>query len=494
MKRCLLIVLLFFSVSAKAQTYFNKLYDYDNVWQGVSSAIAFYDSSYFVVGWTNDLNDPNNYTKLFLIKLNQHGDTIATKVYAEDSISITPSQESLYYLDDGTFVFSATVKDYTQNEKSDYALYKFDENFNLIWSKRYGGLTTNEYCLKMKQCHDGGFILSGQSAAVDPYADIFLVRTDSEGNFLWQKNIPIYAWQRPYGLDITSDSGFVVGFNSGGGIDVDVIVLKTDSLGNVKWQRTVIGGTLDNSSWVKISTAQNGDILVATSKATIYARLYDAYLARLSPTGTKLWEKTYPYEYTSGFLTVPNELDDENIVIGGIKRIYNSTIGTTRIQSTLSKFDKNGDPIWERLYYKRDDLDQYFYGISKTADDGFLAFGFAWEDTQDAWVIKTDYLGCDTTGCTPPPLSVGQSQYTNIISVYPNPATNYLKVDLKDILVKDLNISLLDIFGKKIKHEIVKQNEKKIELQLTDLSSGMYFLVISGNNTILLNEKIIINK
>lgn len=482
MKHFLVIVCLFFSWSAKAQTYFNNLYDYQGLWEGATSAVAYNDTSYFIVGSSND---GISFRRLFLLKLNQYGDTIATKVYAEDSVSITPSQESLYYLDDGTFVFSSTLKDYTQNEKSDFALYKFDENFNLIWRKRYGYLQSNENCMKMKQCQDGGFILSGQSNAVDQYTDIFLVRVDSLGNLLWQKNIPIYAWQRPYGLDTTSDGGFVIGFNSGGGIDVDVLVLKTDSLGNVKWQKPVIGGTLDNSNWVKVSTTKNGDILVATAKATTHARLYDAYLARLSPTGTKLWEKTYPYDYRSGFLTVPVELDDESIVVGGIKRIYNSTIGTTRLHSTLSKVDKNGNPIWERLYHKRDDLDQYFYGLSTTPDDGFLAFGFAFEDTQDAWIVKTDYLGCDTVGCTPPPLAVEHIESSNKILIYPNPATNEVNIKSEQPITL---IEIIDVSGKLV----LESTSHTVDV--SNLSEGIYYVKAQFFNGSSAYEKLVVSR
>ncbi len=72
-----------------------------------------------------------------------------------------------------------------------------------------------------------------------------------------------------------------------------------------------------------------------------------------------------------------------------------------------------------------------------------------------------------------PPAAVADVAYDNAINVYPNPATNYVNVDLQ-VFTPGTQLSLSDITGKVLMSREVKGTHTT--LSTSDLKSGMYLL------------------
>ncbi|MEJ1224120.1 T9SS type A sorting domain-containing protein [Sediminicola sp. 1XM1-17] len=75
------------------------------------------------------------------------------------------------------------------------------------------------------------------------------------------------------------------------------------------------------------------------------------------------------------------------------------------------------------------------------------------------------------------------------ILTYPNPTSNNIVLDVKNITDKNLNYSLYDITGRFILTNNIKQ--EKTTLIMNSLPSGIYFLKVSENYTDLSTFKII---
>jgi len=73
------------------------------------------------------------------------------------------------------------------------------------------------------------------------------------------------------------------------------------------------------------------------------------------------------------------------------------------------------------------------------------------------------------------------------LSVYPNPATNYLILKTENF--SDLKYELFDVQGKVVESKIVNDNVTNIEMKF--LPSTTYFLKISKNNQVVKTFKII---
>ena len=78
-----------------------------------------------------------------------------------------------------------------------------------------------------------------------------------------------------------------------------------------------------------------------------------------------------------------------------------------------------------------------------------------------------------------------------IASVYPNPTIQNLTLSIKDYDFSNLAYELYDVQGKRIKSNIIIQEETVIDM--TPLASAYYFLKISNNTSELKTFKIIKN-
>jgi hypothetical protein len=77
------------------------------------------------------------------------------------------------------------------------------------------------------------------------------------------------------------------------------------------------------------------------------------------------------------------------------------------------------------------------------------------------------------------------------IMVYPNPATDYIKLNIKNYDVQNLRYQLYDINGSLIKDSKVEGNETTIVMQ--NLKPSIYFLKVTDNNKAIKTFKIIKN-
>lgn len=81
------------------------------------------------------------------------------------------------------------------------------------------------------------------------------------------------------------------------------------------------------------------------------------------------------------------------------------------------------------------------------------------------------------------------------LEIYPNPATNYVKIDISKGSLKNgkiLTLYLYDLFGRIIKKELYINNNNTIELQLASLASGKYFILIRDEDGSFLSNKFIV--
>lgn len=74
------------------------------------------------------------------------------------------------------------------------------------------------------------------------------------------------------------------------------------------------------------------------------------------------------------------------------------------------------------------------------------------------------------------------------LKMYPNPATNHLSIDLNEMNDNSAVISIFDIGGRLVQSMPV--NRSMVNLQVADYESGVYFISVKGENT-LINTKFI---
>lgn len=202
--------------------------------------------------------------------------------------------------------------------------------------------------------------------------DLFLIKYNSLGQKLFTKQIGVPG-ELPGGYFLTSAgaialdaeenvyvSGFANGLLGGTGFSTKgkVFVIKFNPLGQVLWISQFDPGvlvTLSSDNYTSLAIAPSGNIYVGggTSK----------FIAKLSPTGEKLWVQGTPSDVAGLGLDA-----EENVFSGGT---YNYSV------LYLFKFDKNGNSLWINSFTPENARGQYVaYALSVDASGNPLVSGY----------------------------------------------------------------------------------------------------------------------
>jgi len=107
-----------------------------------------------------------------------------------------------------------------------------DANGDTLWARTFGG-ASGDVGYSVQPTSDGGYIVSGSTDSSGAGAqDVWLIKTDPDGNELWNKTFGGTSVDRGYSVQETSDLGYIITGDtySYGADDGDVWLVKTEPL------------------------------------------------------------------------------------------------------------------------------------------------------------------------------------------------------------------------------------------------------------------------
>lgn len=192
------------------------------------------DHGYVIIGSTTNENEE---TDVFLIKTDQYGNQLWQKTFGD---TLNDIGMCLSITSDGGYIIAGTTTDPDRNEN--IYLVKTNNNGDLIWEKSYGNESQEEgYCVK--QTSDGGYVVVGltddeNSGNGNPQGenDIFLIRLNENGDSLWSKSYGGSLSERGTDVCEKDDGGFVIlgttySFSEPGQGGANIILIETNDLG-----------------------------------------------------------------------------------------------------------------------------------------------------------------------------------------------------------------------------------------------------------------------
>lgn len=262
--------------------------------------------------------------------------------------------------------------------------------FSQTWTKTYGTINDDEGNV-VQQTFDGGYIITGKTFPTNSWdSDLFLVRTDSNGDTLWTKTYG--GAGNDIGVDVkqTTDNGFIISgyyYSSLESGSFDVWLLKTDSNGDTLWTNTFGGSNNDFGN--SVFQNDDGGYVIIGSTESYGAGGSDFWIVKTDASGDSLWSKTYGGPYHEIAFEAQATSDGGYIIAG-----YTQLQGFFNSDVWLVKLFSNGEVDWTQTY--GGDQDDLAYSVSETADAGYILSG----DTKsfgsgysDVYVIKTDMYG-----------------------------------------------------------------------------------------------------
>jgi hypothetical protein len=230
------------------------------------------DGGYILGGWSNSDSSGDKTQSCWgsydywIVKIDSLGSKQWDKRFGGNSMELLAGVRQL---NDGGFIFGGISGSGISGDKTqacqgsyDYWIVKTDSVGNKEWDKRFGGGSA-DYMDCLQLTNDGGFIIGGWSTsgisgdkseagcgAIATHGDCWIVKIDSLGNKLWDKDYGGGSFEEAtFNIINTNDNGLMISARSFSDSSCDKSqnnlgneqswFVKLDSLGNKKWDKTV---------------------------------------------------------------------------------------------------------------------------------------------------------------------------------------------------------------------------------------------------------------
>lgn len=302
---------------------------------------------------------------------------------------------------------------------------KVNSSGTIMWQKSYGG-SVSENCNFIQQTTDGGYIFAASSRSNDSdltgnYGgyDYWIVKLDSIGNIIWQKNMGGSGFEALHCIRQTADGGYIaVGRAGSNDFDVtgnhggdDVWVVKLNSSGGVQWKKCY-GGTGDDDA-AAVWQSYDGQYIVAGNTTSNDGDVsgnhgsMDVWVLKIDTSGALVWQKCY------GGTGVEQMIEDSGA--GGMQETSDSGIilaswcnsNDGDVTGNHGGFDfwvvkltHTGTLVWQKSYGGTDNDEPAC--LQQTSDTGYIIAGSTYSNDGDVsgnhggydfWVIKVSPSG-----------------------------------------------------------------------------------------------------
>ena len=218
---------------------------------------------------------------IWFARTNMNGDTVWTKTFAGSGREFS---FSIAHASNGDLLIAGTTESFGAGE-SDALIIRVEGDGDFVWTKTYGGLE-KECFYDIKPTDDGCFIAVGytESFANNDYS-AWLVKIDANGDTLWTKTFGDNFDERAYSVLQTSDGGFVfTGLQHKSVWDDDLWIVKTDENGNFLWSKNYGGEHWELGQ--SINQNNDGSLIITGNYYSEVTNTRDIWLLNFDPTFT----------------------------------------------------------------------------------------------------------------------------------------------------------------------------------------------------------------
>lgn len=439
--------------------------------------------------------------------------------------------------EDGGYIIFGTKWDEALN--GEYLLFKVDSELNLVWQKTYGG-SLYEEATNMISTPDGGFLLAGHSDSADGdisnnlgNRDLWLVKTDAQGNLEWEKNYggsnsevygKIFLAENGYLLISSSDSSDGnVGGNNGSG---DFWIVKISENGDIEWENH-FGGSEYEVPVSALATPSQEYIIAGYSNSTDGDIAdprgnFDFWIVKVNSSGELIWEKSLGGSNVDKPMGIIRDHEDGYLVFGN-SNSWNGDITAPLGQNDgwVVKLNDEGNVVWDKSFggsgsdgiidFKLSQNNGYIFSgvyqpenqimqctVEETDSDGNevwkMLFGTAgwwgvdyylreikYSEDGDLLAVgdfASDHYSYFWLGKINLEMMSTVENTTSTVSIYPNPVKDFLYLNSHETIEK---IEIYNSAGKLVLQREI-HSEKNPKIDMRHFASGVYYIMITTRN------------
>ncbi len=344
-----------------------------------------------------------------------------------------------------------------------------------------------------------GLFAFGRKQRNDYQSDIFVMKTDKQGNKLWEKYYDSPGRQWYYGGYFQeNENSLVLGISEIDPQNTPMsqwkrkgILLAVDTLGEEQWrwesETSLLHAGLGipikrpDGNWMystaEIQTFPSSNFASNNTKIVIRDSNFNLISQRImSPS----------YSEANGFVDIQPTQDGNWLGIGSMTTEPLWT-QPNALAGWMYKFDNNLDSIWSRedtvFYNQQTYTDHWLHGAVQLPSGSIIAAGqinvyYPSPGKSWGWIIKVSKDGCiDTLACSVSAVNEWQNYSEANIRVFPNPTNGLLFFDNTEIQWD--KIEIINLQGQVFKI-IYKPTIR--ELNVSELPPGLYMISFVHDN------------
>ena len=422
------------------------------------------DGGFLLAGQTSELDSTPQIADCWLLKTDANGDCVWNHRIETTGLEHPYDLIPCY---DGTFVVAGNDRA-SSAFANDFWLLKVDSMGDTVWDRTYGGPGVDA-CEAVLQTPDSGFVLGGWTESFGAGGkDFWLVRTDSDGDSLWSRTFGGSWAEECHDIVLTSDGGYLlVGEVLDPVSSYDIWIVKTDTNGDSEWSRTY--GGFHEEYCLSAAQSADGGYVLAGYFHSLYTANEDALIIRTDADGDTLWTRMFPrppelQDWCEALCRMP----DGSSVLAGCRGVnISDDYGG---DFWLFKVSSAGDSVWSRVFDTGSV--EWCFGLKPTADGGFVMVGTkqpTWPDLPDVWLVRI--------GPTSSVPAVSVPARLTLLTSYPNPFNSTTQIAFMLPVTQRVSLRLYDVLGREVAvmmSEIQTAGKHEMMFDASGLPSGVY--------------------
>jgi hypothetical protein len=341
---------------------------------------------------------------------------------------------------------------------------------------------------------DGTITVVGHYGNLSSKLNLFIAQFDTAFNLLWYNTIAdfrggppnLFNGYYPYRFQKTDDAYYVVGRCFYPNVMVEGFVVKTDLQGNKIWDKRFRFDNQKNSIFTDILFLEDSLIVSGGFHATKVGNfdLAQIGLVTLDTAGNVLNEVRFPEQRPIYIVTSLIQTKDSNFVLSS----YHHHTNIYAVYGVLTKLSKDLTTLWRRTYYHGHvtNDENFIHRVAEWSDGGLIASGTHYREFSPQnefvhlWLLSTDSNGClDANNCGHNiNLVEFEKLNTEQLRVYPNPTRGSIVLELPDNFSEAAQVRLINPSGQLALETTVFFELGKAPAQLGNLPTGIYTLVL----------------